>query len=291
MALANSYDVQSSQEQHSAQRAAGTARSSRAPLTATKSNRQQGPTWVPGGVGQQHGKPSHGHGAEPQQQHGIVGGPMGFYMPPQTLMAGQLMGHPSMLQPWQAWGAAGSMTGGPRSPMVAPLAGSWQQQQQVGMGMQQLPLPHMRQQQQQQHWSGVVLPGIANKQPQQQQQAGGSGGYAAAPHSNNTNRAGGAAGSSVPKGKGGSYAQQLKGTTGAGATGGGHTRLPRHAASTHCHAQQGSYASSAGPTNAKGGGFGGAVIKKGGGGSPAAPDRFKEASKNVAMIAAIASRW
>lgn len=103
--------------------------------------------------------------------------------------------------------------------------------------------------------SAALLPQISR--PQQQQQP------SITEASRSTGRVAGRTGKD--KEKGGSYAQPLH--TGAGTA----SRLPRYAAGAKAVMSTAAKASSS---------------KK-----PQVPDRFKEASKNVAMIAAIASRW
>jgi len=102
--------------------------------------------------------------------------------------------------------------------------------------------------------SATQLPQISRQQQQQQSNAEAS---------RSTARVAGRTGKD--KEKGGSYAQQLP--MGAGTA----SRLPRYAAGAKAVTSTAAKASS----NKK----------------PPVPDRFKEASKNVAMIAAIASRW
>jgi hypothetical protein len=219
-----------------------------------------------------------------QQRHVQQGGgpgPQGFFLPPAGAhMGGPLVGYPSML-PWSPWGAnfAGAMP-----PIMSPsmsipggMMGGWQQQlqqQQHVMPLQQqqmgAPMPQS-QGRQAGMAAGHTLPSIARPQPQQKQLVGQYG-----PPGGSTSHA--APGARSVKDKGGSYAQQLKASqhavgASAPAAAGAPSRLPRYAAATQSSGSvpQGKASSSSRKAQA--------------------PDRFKESSKNAAMITAMANRW
>lgn len=245
---------------------------------------------------QPHSRPQHAqshsvtHTHPTQQrhaQHGVGAGPQGFFLPPAGAhMGGHIVGYPSML-PWSPWGAsfAGAMPPimGPNMSIPGGMMGGWQQQLQ-----QQQPQHVMPPQQQQMGapvplsngrqagmGAGRTLPSITRQQPQQKQLVGQYG----PPGGSNSHAT---AGTRAVKDKGGSYAQQLKASQHAGggsahpAAAAAPSRLPRYAAAPKSSIPPGSIPPGKASSSSR---------------KAQAPDRFKESSKNAAMITAMANRW
>jgi hypothetical protein len=226
---------------------------------------------------QQHRQQQQAHGVmqrhpaphQPQQQQ-----QQGYYMQPSVpLSPGALMPYQPMM-PWQAWGGASFAGGILQTPASMGTWGHAQQQQQQHLGASLLST-HMQQHQ--------TLPSITRHAPQQQQQQQQL--HAAADGPASRTHGAPSVGAKTVKGKGGSYAQQLRAGGHGQHSGATAATAPATAASTVSRLPR--YAAAAKSSTSP------AAAAKSGQGSkkPQAPDRFKEAGRNVAMINAIASRW